>query len=157
MLKILIYYKRKVEIVMNSIFVISPEQLQATLLANRMKNFSSQATVQSVLFNDFQPNLLHNPTYAFVFTDVNNKAYSIAEQIRSHYPHCYITFVLTTPDTDTLQLFNDHSISYISLPLTVERYSELMAKTDHLDNMTVNENGIDRVIQLKLKKYLRLL
>lgn len=142
---------------MNTIYVISPEQLQATLLANRMKKFSSQATVQSVLFNNFQPNFSHNPTHAFIFTDVNNQAYSIAEQIRSHYPHCYITFVLTTPDTETIQLFNEHSVSYISLPLTAERYSELMTKTDHLDTMTVNANGIDRVVQLKLKKHLRLL
>ena len=142
---------------MNSIYVISPDKLQATLLANRMKKFSSQATVQSVLFNDFQPNFLHNPTHAFIFTDVNNKAYSIAEQIRSHYPHCYITFVLTTPDTETIQLFNEHSVSYISLPLTVERYSELMTKTNYIDTMTVNANGIDRVVQLKLKKHLRLL
>ena len=142
---------------MNSIYVISPEQLQATLLANRMKNFSSHTTMQSVLFNDFQPNLLHNPTHAFIFTDVNNKAYTVAEQIRSHYPHCYITFVLTTPDTETLQLFNDHSISYFSLPLTVERYAELMKEANYIDAITINANGIDRVVQLKLKKHLRLL
>ena len=142
---------------MSSIYVISPEQLQATLLANRIKKFSSQATVQSVLFNDFQPNLLHNPTHAFIFTDVNNKAYTVAEQIRSHYPHCYITFVLTTPDTETLQLFNDHSVSHFSLPLTVELYAELMKKANHIDAITINANGIDRVVQLKLKKHLRLL
>ena len=142
---------------MSSIYVISPEQLQATLLANRIKKFSSQATVQSLLFNDFQPNLLHDPNHAFIFTDINKKAYSIAEQIRLHYPHCYITFVLTTPDADTLQLFNEHSVSYISLPLTFERYAELTTKTNHSDAMTVNANGIDRVVQLKLKKHLRLL
>lgn len=142
---------------MNSIYVISPEQLQATLLANRMEKFSSQATVQSVLFNDFHPNLLHNPKHAFIFTDVNNQAYSVAEQIRSHYPHCYITFVLTTPDTNTIQLFNEHSVSYISLPLTVECYTELMQKVNNIDTITINANGIDRVVQLKLKKYLRLL
>ena len=142
---------------MNTIYVISPEQLQATLLANRMKKFSSQATVQSVLFNNFQPNFSHNPTHAFIFTDVNNLAYSIAEQIRSHYPHCYITFVLTTPDTETIQLFNEHSVSYISLPLTVERYAELAKMTSNLDSITINANGVDRIVHLKQKKYLRLL
>jgi len=142
---------------MNSIYVISPEELQATLLANRMEIFSPQSNVESVLFNDFQPHLLHNPTHAFIFISGSNKAYVIAEQIRSHYPHCYITFVFSAPDNKTLRLFNEHSVSYISLPLTVERFSELMAKTEHLDNMTVNANGVDRVVVLKLRKHLRLL
>ena len=142
---------------MNSIYVISPEQLQATLLVNRMKKFTSQSIVQSILFNDFQPISLHNPTHAFIFTDEENEAYSVAEQIRSHYPNCYITFVLTTPDTKTLQLFNEHLVSYISLPLTIERYMEIMEKTNNLDVTTINANGIDRVVQLKLKKHLRLI
>ncbi len=141
---------------MNSIYVISPVQLQATLLENRMKKFTSQSIVHSILFNDFQPDLLHNPTHAFIFIHEENEAYSIAEQIRSHYPRCYITFVLTTPDTETVQLFNDYSVSYISLPLTIERYTEIMTVTNNLDVITINANGIDRVVQLKLKKHLRL-
>jgi hypothetical protein len=145
-----------VNIVMNSIYVISPEQLQATLLENRMKKFIPQSIVQSILFSDFQPDLLHNPTHAFIFINAENKPYAIAEQIRSHYPHCYITFVLTTPDTETIQLFNDYSVSYISLPLTIERYTEIMTVTNNFDVITINANGIDRVVQLKLKKHLRL-
>ncbi len=142
---------------MNSIYVISQEELEGVLLENRIDNFSPQATLQSVLFNDFQPSVLHNPTHAFIFIDVKNKAYSIAEQIRSHHPHCYITFVFTTPDADTLRLFNEHSVSYISLPLTSERYAELMTTTNDLDAITINANAVDWIVQLKLKKYLRLL
>jgi hypothetical protein len=141
---------------MNAIYVISPEQLQATLLENRMKKFTSQSTVQSILFNDFQPNVLHNPTNTFIFINAENTPYVIAEQIRSHYPHCFITFILTTPDTETIQLFNDYSVSYISLPLTFERCTDIMTKTNNLDVITINANGIDRIVQLKLKKHLRL-
>ena len=142
---------------MNSIYVISSEPLQATLLKNRIKKYAAEASVQSLLFNDFQPSVLHNPTHAFIFTDKKNEAYAIAEQIRSHTPQCYITFVLTTPDTETLQLFNEHSVSYISLPLTVERYAELTKMTSNLDSITINANGVDRIVHLKLKKYLRLM
>ena len=142
---------------MNSIYVISPEPLQATLLKNRIKTYCAEASVQSLLFNDFQPNVLHHPTHAFIFTDGKNEAYAIAEQIRLHTPHCYITFVLTTPDTKTIQLFNEHSVSYISLPLTVERYAELTTMTSNLDAITINANGVDQIVQLKLKKHLRLL
>ena len=153
----LIYSKRKVDIVMNSIYIISPEPLQATLLKNRITNYSTEASVQSILFNDFQPNALHNPNHAFIFTDEKNEAYTIAEQIRSHTPQCYITFVLPTPDTETIKLFNEHSVSYISLPLTVERYAELTTMTSNLDAITINAKGVDWIVQLKLKKYLRLL
>ena len=141
---------------MNCTYVISPEQLQAALLENRIKKFTSQSTVQSILFNDFQPDLLHNPTNVFIFINPENKPYAIAEQIRAHYPHCFITFILTIPDTETIQLFNEYSVSYISLPLTIERYTEIMSQTNNLDVTTINANGIDRVVQLKLKKYLRL-
>ena len=142
---------------MNSIYVISPEPLQATLLKNRIKKYAAEASVQSLLFNDFQPSVLYNSTHAFIFTDEKNKAYAIAEQIRSHTPQCYIIFVLTTPDTETLQLLNEHSVSYISLPLTVERYAELARVTRNLDTITINANGVDRIVHLKLKKHLRLL
>ena len=141
---------------MNSIYVISPEPLQATLLKNRMEKYTSQSTVQSILFNEFQPNLLHNPTHAFIFINAGNKPYTITEQIREHFPHCFITFVLTIPDTETIQLFNEYSVSYISLPLTIERYTEILEKANNLDVTTINANGIDRVVQLKLKKHLRL-
>lgn len=141
---------------MNAIYIISPEQLQATLLENRIKKFTSQSTVQSILFNDFQPNVLHNPTNAFIFINAENTPYVIAEQIRSHSSHCFITFILTTPDTETIQLFNDYSVSYFSLPLTFERYTDIMTKTNNLDVITINANGIDRIVQLKLKKHLRL-
>ena len=142
---------------MNSIYIISPEPLQATLLKNRIAKYSAEASVQSLLFNDFQPNVLHNPNHAFIFTDEKNEAYAIAEQIRSHTPQCFITFVLTTPDTETVQLFNEHSVSYISLPLTVERYAELAKMTSNLDSITINANGVDRIVHLKQKKYLRLM
>ena len=65
------YTKRKV-ILMNSIYIISPEPLQATLLKNRIAKYSAEASVQSLLFNDFQPNVLHNPNHAFIFTDEKN-------------------------------------------------------------------------------------
>lgn len=142
---------------MSSIYVIGPEPVQATLLNNRIATYCADASVQSLLFNELEPNVLHHPTHAFIIMDSTTKAYAMAEQIRLHAPHCYITFVLTTPDRKTIQLFNEHSVSYISLPLTSERYAELMTKASHPDAITSNANGIDQIVHSKLKRYIRLL
>lgn len=149
---------------MKKVIIVSSSPLFMNLLEQdilSIKNVSNQISLTKFEYQhdieQFKNEMTEEFDMAFVFNDETDAPLLIAEQIRLKFPNAFIAFAHTLPDSVIIRDFSNNDIAHFSLPLTDEKFLQLLDQANHPARHEQNAKHIDELIYKRLKRYIRLL